>query len=160
VLDVPDPLPWSQILTDALAADPTIEVLEIVRRTVGREPTSAEANTARRAAHRLAATGQADIHTIRQTTPTRRTRQVLQLSRPNTDTATAAVPAARRGRPRSDVQTARGLTNAVAGAAKAAELIDPERISPADAATLAADLDHHLSTLLQLQNRLDQRTRQ
>jgi hypothetical protein len=159
VLGVPDPLPWNQILVDALAAESTIEVLETVRRTVGREPTSAEANAARRAAHRLAATGRADIHTVRHTTPTGRTRQVLHLSRPRTDTAPPTPPGTRRGRPRSAVQLARGLINAVAGAAGAAALIDLERISPADAATLAAALDHHLSTLLELRNRLDQRAR-
>jgi len=55
------PRPWREILLDALAQQPVISVRLTVAGYLRRKPTRAETNASRRAAHGLAADGQATV---------------------------------------------------------------------------------------------------
>jgi len=53
---------WHTVLADALADQDIVNVGDTVTRFLGRTPTRAEMNAARRAAHGLADSGQAIAH--------------------------------------------------------------------------------------------------
>lgn len=100
---------WRDVLLDALDHQPAVAVLRVVERHVKRQPTRAELSAARRAAGRLAETGQARLVTVPIRTAIGYRRHLLlirqgvtvadvdleQLAAPAADPATAS-PAARR----------------------------------------------------------------
>lgn len=145
------------VLLDALAQGAPVFVVDAVRGHLGREPTSSELNAARRAAHRIADHGRADVSRVRQTTVSGATRQVLTLA-PKGASQPSSGPPARRGRPRSDVQVARTLVNAVTSAGRTAEHLDVGRIQPDAAKDLADRLGQAVSELNQFEQGLRTRS--
>jgi hypothetical protein len=122
-------------------------VRDLVAREARGQPTRAQLSAARRAANRYAASGRATI--VRVPSDADNRAQVLTLVR--TDAAppfTTRHP--RRGRARSDLVIARGLVRTVDRVVPAARLIDPARISPDEARTLAAALDDPIEELVRL----------
>ena len=145
-----DAAAWEAVLIGSLAQRQAVLVVDLVREHLGREPTSAELNGARRAAHRLAEVGAADVFRIRQAGPSGSTRQVLALTRPGGQQPVSEPPR-RRGRPRSEVQVARTVVNAAVTAGRSAGRLDVGRIEPEAAAELATGLHQALVELARLE---------
>ncbi len=103
---------WHPVLDQALAETSVVGVADAVTHHLGRRPTKSEITAARRAAHRYAATGQAQL-TLLPSVAAGRKHRVLVLARPDVDL--------------DDVQE---LRRAVAAPAKrAAKLICSDRLS-------------------------------
>jgi hypothetical protein len=119
---------WQQVLADALDQNLSIGVRAAVADHLGRAPTRAELNAARRAAHGLAALGRARVHHVPGADADNNAgdRNYLVLAKPNVimndirlrGLAVAGSSAAGRESPHNHAQTARNLSlrNASAGA--------------------------------------------
>ncbi len=151
-----DDVPWQELIADELAREPVVVVRDLVAREARGEPTRAQLSAARRAANRYAAAGRATI--VRVPSDAANRAQVLTLVR--TDTTSPPLRRPRRGRARSDLVIARGLVRTVDGLVPAARLIDPAKITPDDARTLAAALDDPIEELVRLRVWLTDRGRQ
>ncbi len=145
--DAADGIGWQQLIADALADQPVVVVRDLVARRVGGEPTRAQLSAARRAANRYAASGRAVI--VRVPSDADNRAHILTLVRTDA-TAPITTRHPRRGRARSDLVLARGLVRTVDRVVPAARLIDPAKISPDEAATLAAALDDPIEELVRL----------
>ncbi|HET9646994.1 MAG TPA: hypothetical protein VFP34_02040 [Microlunatus sp.] len=148
------------MFTDALKDAEVIGAAAAVRAFLGREPTRAEITAARRAAGSYARSGQATTFYV----SSGRAR-VLMLARPDADVERQGLRDVaawrkhqpRRGAPRSDQRVLATLTTHVVAAGRAARLIDIAKVSPANAAGFADDLDDAMKELARLRARLRRR---
>ncbi len=136
---------------------------------LGRAPTRAELNAARRAAHGLAALGRARVLHVpgADADAIAGDRSYLVLARPDViinDTrlrglAVAGSDAAGRKSPHNHAQTPRNLKRFLRNAAAGARLIQVEGLDSQSAADVAASLADALEELHRLERRLDRRIR-
>jgi hypothetical protein len=136
---------------------------------LGRAPSRADLNAARRPAHSLAALDRARVLHIpgEVRTPMRGDRTYLVLAKPNVimndirlrGLAVAGSEAAGRKSPHNHAQTVRNLRRALRNAAAGARLIQPEGLDSKSAADLAATLADALTKLSRLERRLNRRIR-
>lgn len=162
---------WHSVLDQALAEAAVVGVAAAVGHHLGRRPTRSEMNAARRAAHRYAATGQAQL-TVLPTVATGRQRRVLVLARPDVNldavpalrqavTATARKAVKPQGQATKDTaRRAESLLTQVSHAGRAARLLPVDQIEPAHAKLLAEDLTEVVADLATLVVSLTRRSRQ
>jgi hypothetical protein len=160
---------WQQVLTDALEANLAIGVRATVADHLGRTPSRAELNAARRAAHSLAAVGRAHLHYApgADADANAGDRNYLVLARSNMimndirirGLAVAGSGVAGRKSPHNHAQTARSLKRSLRNAAAEARLIQMEGLDSRSAADLATSLADALGELHRLQRCLDRRIR-
>ena len=153
---VADGVAWQELIADELAREPVVVVRDLVAREARGQPTRAQLSAARRAANRYAASGRAVI--VRVPSDAANQARVLTLVRTG-ETPTIASRGPRRGRARSDLVIARGLVRTVDGVVPAARLIDPAKIAPEEARSLAAALEDPIEELVRLRIWLGERGR-
>jgi hypothetical protein len=160
---------WQQVLSDALDQNLAIGVRAAVADHLGRTPTRAELNAARRAAHNLVALGRARVLHVpgADANDDAGDRSYLVLAKPNAimndirlrGLAVAGIDAAGRKNPHNHAQTARNLRRTLRNAAAGARLIQVDGLDSRSAADVAASLADALKELQRLQRRLDRRIR-
>lgn len=162
---------WHSVLDQALAETAVVGVADAVAHHLGRQPTKSEITAARRAAHRYAATGQAQLTLLPFGAPGRMYR-VLVLARPDVDlddfpvlrqavAATARKAAKPQGAgTRDTARRAESLLTQVSHATRAARLLPVAQIEPAHAKLLAEDLTEVVAGLATLAADLMRRSRQ
>ena len=153
----------------ALDENLAIGVRAAVADHLGRAPTRAELNAARRAAHSLAALGDARVFYVpgADAEDNAGDRNHLVLAKPNVimndirlrGLGVAGSDAAGRRSPHNHTQTARNLRRSLRNAAAGARLIQAEGLDSQSAADVAASLADALEELHRLQRRLDRRIR-
>jgi hypothetical protein len=160
---------WQQVLADALDRNLAVGVRAAVADHLDRAPTRGELNAARRAAHRLAASGRAQVLHVPGADADADTnsgdRSYLVLAKPNVimndlrlrGLAVAGNDAAGRKSPLNHAQTARNLKRSLRNAAAGARLIQAEGLDSKSAADIAASLVDALEELQRLQRSLDRR---
>jgi hypothetical protein len=158
---------WQQVFAEALNQDLAIGVRATVIDHLGRAPTRAELNAARRAAHSLPATGRARVLHVPGADPddTSGNRSYLVLAKPNVimndirlrGLAVASRHAAGRRSPHNHAQAVRNLRRTLRNAAAGARLIQADGLDNKSAAELAAGLADALAELHRLQRRLNRR---
>jgi hypothetical protein len=143
------PRQWREILTDALARQDVVSVRGTVIDHLRRTPTRAEISAARRAAHRLEASGQATIIHIRPGGFDGPGSPHLILARPGTAMSSgsledlADVHIADKARQRFEpMAMAMDLATSVELLSDAIEAIPADRLSPSDAEQLVASRMH------------------
>jgi hypothetical protein len=161
---------WQQVLADALDKNLAIGVRAAVADHLGRAPTRAELNAARRAAHSLAALGRARVLHVpgADGNDNAGDRNHLVLAKPNVimndirlrGLGVAGSDAAGRKNEHNHAQTARNLRRSLRNAAAGARLIQADGLDSESAADLAASLVEALEELHRLQRSLDRRIRQ
>jgi hypothetical protein len=154
---------WQQVLADALDRHLAIGVRAAVADHLGRSPTRAELNGARRAAHSLAALGRAEVLHVpgADADDNAGDRNYLVLAKPNVimneirlrGLAVARSKAAGRKNPHNHAQTARNLKRSLRNAAAGARLIQTEGLDSKAAAEVAASLADALEELHRPQRR-------
>ena len=159
---------WQQVLADALDQNLAIGVQAAVADHLGRAPTRAELNAARRAAHSLAL-GRARALYVPGADGDENAgdRNHLVLAKPNVimndirlrGLGVAGSYAAGRKSPHNHAQTARNLRRSLRNAAAGARLIEAEGLDSKSAGDVAASLADALEELHRLQRRLDRRIR-
>ena len=162
---------WHPVLDQALAETAVVGVADAVTRHLGRNPTRAEITAARRAAHRYAATGQAQL-TLLPSIAAGRKNRVLVLARPDVDLddvlalrQTVAAPTKKAAKPQGQgvkdtPRRAESLLTQVSHATRAARLLPVSQIEPAHAKLLAEDLTEVVAGLATLAADLIHRSRQ
>jgi hypothetical protein len=160
---------WQQVLAHALEQNLAVGVRAAVADHLGRAPTRAELNAARRAAHSLAALGRAQVLHVPGADADGDVgdRNYLVLAKPNVimndirlrGLAVAGSEAAGRKNPHNHAQTARNLRRSLRNAAAGARLIQVEGLDSKAAADVAASLAVALEELHQLERNLDRRVR-
>ena len=162
---------WHPVLDQALAETAVVGVADAVTHYLGRRPTKSEITAARRAAHRYAATGQAQL-TLLPSVAAGRKYRVLVLARPDVDlddvpvlrqavAATARKAAKPQGKGVKDTaRRAESLLTQVSHATRAARLLPVEQIEPAHAKLLAEDLTEVVAGLATMAADLIRRSRQ
>jgi hypothetical protein len=160
---------WQQVLADALDQNHAVGVRAAVADHLGRAPTRAELNGARRAAHSLAVLGRAQVLHVRGADADADSgdRTFLVLAKPNVimsdirlrGLAVAGSDAAGRKSPHNHAQIARNLRRSLRNAAAGARLIQAEGLDSKSAADVAASLADALTELHRLQRSLDRRIR-
>jgi hypothetical protein len=136
---------------------------------LGRAPTRAELNAARRAAHSLAASDRARLLHVpgADANDNAGDRSYLVLAKPNAiindirlrGLAVAGHDAAGRESPHNHAQTVRNLKRALRSTATGSRLIEVEGLDSRSAAELAASLADALEELCRLHRSLDRRVR-
>lgn len=162
---------WHPVLDQALAETAVVGVADAVAHHLGRRPTKSEITAARRAAHRYAATGQAQL-TLLPSGAAGRKYRVLVLARPDVDLddvqelrQEVAATARRAAKPqgagtRDTARRAESLLTQVSHATRAARLLPVAQIEPAHAKLLAEDLTEVVAGLATLAAELTRRSRQ
>jgi hypothetical protein len=160
---------WQQIFAEALDQNLVVGVRATVSDHLGRAPTRAELNAARRAAHSFAATGRARIVYVPGADPDDASgdRSYLVLAKPNVimndirlrGLGVAGSQAAGRKTPHNHAQAVRNLKRTLRNAAAGARLIQADGLDQKSAAELAAGLADTLAELHRLERRLDRRVR-
>ncbi len=162
---------WHPVLDQALAETAVVGVSDAVSHHLGRRPTKSEITAARRAAHRYAASGQAQL-TLLPSVAAGRKYRVLVLARPDVDlddvsalrqaTATPGKKAAKAQGDgvRDTARRAESLLTQVSHATRAARLLPVNHIEPAHAKLLAEDLTEVVAGLATLAADLTRRSRQ
>lgn len=154
------PRQWRNILTAALAQQQAISVRSTVISHLRRTPTRAEITAARRAAHRLAAGGQATILRVRLPKSGGGSANLI-LARPGTTTQCglidelADVSLADQARQRFEpMLMARDLATTVELLSAAIETIPADQLNSSDAERLVASLDSSFEALRQIRRNL------
>jgi hypothetical protein len=162
---------WHPVLDQALAETAVVGVADTVTHYLGRRPTKSEITAARRAAHRYAATGQAQM-TLLPSVAAGRKYRILVLARPDVDlddvpvlrqavASTARKSAKPKGPGVKDTaRRAESLLTQVSHATRAARLLPIEQIEPAHAKLLAEDLTEVVAGLATVAADLIRRSRQ
>ncbi len=160
---------WQQVLADALHQNLAIGVRAAVADHLGRAPTRAELNAARRAAHSLAALGRAQVMHVpgAEGNDDAGDRTYLVLAKPNVimndvrlrGLAVAGSDAAGRKNFHNHAQTIRNLRHSLRNAAAGARLVQAEGLYSESAADVAASLSDALEELHRLQRSVDRRIR-
>ena len=162
---------WHRVLDRALAENAVFGVADAVAKHLGRVPTRSEMSAARRAAHRFAATGEAQVAVV-PTVVAGSKRLVLVLTRPEVDLddvamlrRSTAAPPRKPGKPqgsgtRDTARRAESLLTQVSQASRAAGLLPVAQIEPAHAKLLAEDLVEVVAVLAVFAADLTRRSRQ
>jgi hypothetical protein len=160
---------WQQVFAEALDQNLAVGVRATVSDHLGRAPTRAELNAARRAAHSFAATGRARVLYVPGADPDDASgdRSYLALAKPNVimndirlqRLGVAGTHAAGRKTPHNHAQAVRNLKRTLRNAAAGARLIKADGLDNKSAAQLAADLAETLTELHRLERRLNQRVK-
>jgi hypothetical protein len=160
---------WQEVLADALDQNLAIGVRAAVADHLGRAPTRAELNAARRAARSLAASDRARLLHVpgADANDNAGDRNYLVLAKPSLimndirlrGLAVAGTNAAGRKSPDNHAQTARSLKRSLRNAAAGARLIQADGLHGRSAAELAASLADALEELHRLQRSVDRRVR-
>jgi predicted DNA-binding transcriptional regulator AlpA len=160
---------WQQVFADALDQNLAIGVRAAVADHLGRAPSRAELNAARRAAHSYAAQGRARVFHVpgADADDNAGDRTHLVLAKPNVimndirlrALAVAGSNAAGRQSLHNHAQTARNLRRTLRNAAVGARLIQAEALDSKLAANVATTLADALTELPRLERRLDRRIR-
>jgi hypothetical protein len=160
---------WQQVLADAIDQNVAIGVRAAVADHLGRAPTRAELNAARRAAHSLAALGRAQLLHLPGANDKENggDRTYLVPAKPNVimndirlrGLAVAGTDAAGRKSPHNHAQTTRNLKRTLRNAAAGARLIQADGLDSESAADVAASLADALEELHRLKRSLDRRIR-
>jgi hypothetical protein len=158
---------WQQVFAEALDQNLAVGVRATVIDHLGRAPTRAELNAARRAAHSFASTGRARVLYVPGADPDDASgeRGYLVLAKPNVITndirlrglGVAGTHAAGRKTPHNHAQAVRNLRRTLRNAAGAARLIQSDGLGNKSAAELAAGLADTLAELHRLERRLKRR---
>ena len=160
---------WQQVFAEALDQNLAIGVRATVIDHLGRAPTRAELNAARRAAHSFASTGRARVLYVpgADADDASGDRSYLVLAKPNVITndirlrglGVAGTHAAGRKTPHNHAQAVRNLRRTLKNAAAGARLIQADGLDSKSAAELAAGLADTLAELHRLERRLNRRVR-
>jgi hypothetical protein len=160
---------WQQVLVEALDEHLAVGVRATVVDHLGRAPTRAELNAARRAAHSFAATGRARVLYVSGADRDEALgdRSYLVLAKPNVimndirlrGLEVASIHAAGRKSPHNHAQAVRNLKRSLRNAAAGARLIQADGLDNKSAAELAAGLADMLAELHRLERRLNRRVR-
>jgi hypothetical protein len=158
---------WQQVFAEALDQNLAVGVRAAVIDHLGRAPTRAELNAARRAAHSFASTGRARVLYVpgADSDDASGDRSYLVLAKPNVimndirlrGLGVAGSHAAGRKTPHNHAQAVRNLRRSLGNAAGGARLIEADGLESKSAAELAADLADTLSELHRLERRLNRR---
>jgi hypothetical protein len=158
---------WQQVFAEALDQNLAIGVRATVIDHLGRAPTRAELNAARRAAHSFASTGRARVLSVPGADPDDASgeRSYLVLAKPNVimndirlrGLGVAGSHAAGRKSSHSHAQAVRNLRRSLRNAAAGARLIQADGLGNKSAAELAAGLADTRAELHQLERRLNRR---
>ena len=158
---------WQQVFAEALDHNLAVGVRATVIDHLGRAPTRAELNAARRAAHSFAATGRARVLYAPGADPVDASgdRSYLVLAKPNVimndirlrGLEVAGSQAAGRDSPHNHAQAVRNLRRTLRNAAAGARLIQADGLDNKSAAELAAGLTDTLAELHRLERRLNRR---
>jgi hypothetical protein len=158
---------WQQVFAQALDQNLAVGVRATVIDHLGRAPTRAELNAARRAAHSFASTGRARVLYVPGADPDDASgdRSYLVLAKPNVimndirlrGLGVAGSHAAGRKTPHNHAQAVRNLRRTLRNAAAGAQLIQADGLNNKSAAELAADLADTLAELHLLQRGLNRR---
>jgi hypothetical protein len=158
---------WQQVFAEALDQNLAVGVRATVIDHLGRTPTRAELNAARRAAHSFAATGRARVLYVPGVNPDDASgdRSYLVLAKPNVimndirlrGLGVAGTHAAGRKTPHNHTQAVQNLRRSLRNAAGGARLIQAEGMDSKSAAELAAGLVDTLAELHRLERRLNRR---
>ena len=158
---------WQQVFAEALDQNPAVGVRAAVINHLGRAPTRAELNAARRAAHSFASTGHARVLYVpgADLDDASGDRSYLVLAKPNVimndirlrGLEVAGTDAAGRKTPHNHAQAVRNLSRTLRNAAAGARLIQAEGLDSTSAAELAAGLADTLAALHRLERRLNRR---
>lgn len=163
---------WHRVLDKALRDRPVVGVADAVRTHLGRTPTRSELSAARRAAHRYAATGEAQVTTLLATIAGGHTAQVLVLAEPGVDltdvtTLRRKVAANSRAIDKPQGQDTKDtaarverMLSQIHAVSRSAPLLPLDQIAPAHAKLLAEDLTEALANLAVLAANLTRRSRQ
>ena len=161
------PGPMAAGFTEALDQNLAIGVRAAVIDHLGRAPTRAELNAARRAAHSFASTGRARVLYVPGADPDDASgdRSYLVLAKPNVimndirlrGLGVAGSHAAGRKTPHNHAQAVRNLRRTLRNAAGGARLIQVDGLDNKSAAELAAGLADTLAELHRLERRLNRR---
>lgn len=162
---------WHPVLDQALAEAAVVGVADAVTHHLGRRPTRSELTAARRAAHRYAATGEAQL-TLLPSVAAGRTQRVLVLARPDVDLGDVAMlrravaaPTKKVDKPQGQgtkdtARRAESLLTQLSHATRAAQLLPVAQIEPGHAKLLAEDLTEVVAGLANLAADLTRRSRQ
>ena len=162
---------WHRVLDRALSESAVVTVSDAVTEHVGRAPTRSEMSAARRAAHRYAATGEAQ-EAVLSTVVDGTARRVLVLARPEVDLHDVSAlrrSVAKRAREldkpqgqntKDTARRAESLLTQVVQSARAGRLLPVMQIEPAHARLLAEDLTEAVADLAVLAASLTRRSRQ
>jgi hypothetical protein len=158
---------WQQVLAEALDQHLAVGVRATVIDHLGRAPTRAELNAARRAAHSFASTGRAQALYVPGADPDDASgdRKYLVLAKPTVIMSdirlrrlgVAGSHAAGRKSPHNHAQAIRNLRRTLRNAAAGARLIQADGLDNKSAAGLAAGLADTLAELHRLERRLNRR---
>jgi hypothetical protein len=156
---------WQQVFAEALDQNLAVGVRAAVSDHLGRAPTRAELNAARRAAHSFASTGCARLLYVSGADDASGARSYLVLAKPNVimndmrlrGLGVAGSHAAGRKSPHNHAQAVRNLRRTLRNAAGGARLIQAEGLDSKSAAELAAGLAGALAELHRLERRLNRR---
>jgi hypothetical protein len=158
---------WQQVFAEALDQNLAIGVRAAVIDHLGRAPTRAELNAARRAAHSFASTGCARLLYVSgaDANDASGDRSYLVLAKPNVimndirlrGLGVAGSHAAGRKTPHNHAQAVRNLRRTLRNAAGGARLIQADGLDNKSAAELAAGLADMLAELHRLERRLNRR---
>jgi predicted DNA-binding transcriptional regulator AlpA len=156
---------WQQVFAEALGQKLAVGVRAAVIDHLGRVPTRAELNAARRAAHSFASTGRARVLYVPGADDASGDRSYLVLARPNVimndirlrGLGVAGTHAAGRKSPHNHAQAVRNFRRALRNAAGGARLIQADGLDNESAAGLAAGLADTLAELHRLERRLNRR---
>lgn len=168
---LPVAVQWHRVLDRTLSGSSVVTVNDAVTEHLGRRPTRSEMSAARRAAHRYAATGEAQ-EAMLSTVVDGTARRVLVLARPGVDLHN--VSALRRSvaktarqldnpqgqKSKDTVQRAERLLAQVVQSARAGRVLPVMQIEPAHARLLAEDLTEAVADLAALAAALTRRSRQ
>jgi len=160
---------WQQVLAHALDQNHAIGVRAAVADHLGRAPTRAELNAARRAAHSLAGLSRARVFHVPGADDNENggDRTYLVLAKPSVimneirlrGLAVAGTDAAGRKDPHNHAQAARNLKRSLRNAAAGARLIQADGLDSESAADVAASLADALEELHRLKRSVDPRIR-
>jgi hypothetical protein len=158
---------WQQVFKEALDQNLAVGVRAAVIDHLGRTPTRAELNAARRAAHSFASTGRARVLYVPGADPDDASgdRSYLVLAKPNVimndirlrGLGVAGTHAAGRKSPHNHAQAVRNLGRSLRNAAAGARLIQADGLDNKSAAELAAGLADTLAELQRLEQRIIRR---
>jgi hypothetical protein len=158
---------WQQVFAEALDQNLAIGVRAAVIDHLGRAPTRAELNAARRAAHSFASTGRARVLYVPGADPDDGSgdRSYLVLAKPNVimndirlrGLGFVGSHAVGRKNPHNHAQAVRNLRRTLRNAAGGARLIQADGLDSESAAELAAGLADTLAELHRLERSLNRR---
>lgn len=168
---LPVAVQWHRVLDRALAENEVVAVADAVAQYLDRTPTRSELTAARRAAHRYAESGEAQL-TLLPSVVAGRSKKVLVLTRQGIDLddfgvlRRSAIAQARKAEvpkgqmTRNTARRAESLLTQVSRASRAARLLPVDQIEPGHARLLSEDLTEALAGLAVFAADLTRRSRQ